>query len=319
MRIVHTTLVVNEKERAALHALAPDAHIRVIENGIDLTSFLPEGPPEASASVVFCGVMNYGPNVLGAIWLAREVWPLVRASRPDAQLTLIGASPTSAVKGLANDAFGIVVTGTVPDVRPYLQRAAVAAAPLRVARGVQNKVLEAVASGLPCVVTQQVAAGLPRELSPACRIGATAEEFASSLIALLNRTPSERRAEAVAADLQPLQWSARLQPLMPLLATAAARRRSVGDAAGDSRSQRQANRLLTERLGGPEHVLQLLRQSPHWRSALSLFVLWDRALERCETVCERSCRERRSSAAGAPRPGSMEGLVGCSGWFLRFG
>jgi sugar transferase (PEP-CTERM/EpsH1 system associated) len=221
MRKVFATLVVNQKERAALEALAPESTIIAVENGVDLSSFMPTGAPVESATVVFCGVMNYGPNVRGAVWLAREVWPLVRASRPDAQLTLIGASPSSEVTGLASQSTGVAVTGTVADVRPYLWDAAVAAAPLQVARGVQNKVLEAVASGLPCVVTPPVAEGLPREVAPACRIGSTAEEFASCLVELLSRTPAARRAYAAAANLQPLHWSARLQPLMPLLEAAA--------------------------------------------------------------------------------------------------
>ena len=119
------------------------------------------------------GVMNYAPNVEGAVWLAREVWPIVRSARPDARLTLIGASPSAEVVALASDRTGVVVTGTVPDVRPYLWRAAVAAAPLQIARGIQNKVLEAVAAGLPCVVTPQVAEGLPREVVPACWTGST--------------------------------------------------------------------------------------------------------------------------------------------------
>jgi sugar transferase (PEP-CTERM/EpsH1 system associated) len=225
MRKVFRTLVVNEKERAALHALAPDSNVLVMENGVDLAAFVPNGNPESSNQVVFCGVMNYGPNVQGAVWLARDVWPIVRRSRPDAQLILIGASPTSDVTALANDGSGIAVTGTVDDVKPYLWRAAVAAAPLHVARGVQNKVLEAIAAGLPCVVTREVAEGLPADVAPACQVGSTPEDFASSLVDFLGRSADERRAWAARANLQPLQWSARLRPLMPLL-DAAARSRS---------------------------------------------------------------------------------------------
>jgi polysaccharide biosynthesis protein PslH len=221
MRSVYTTLVVNEKERGALRTVAPDSPILVMENGVDLSSFAAKTAPQDSASVVFCGVMNYGPNVDGAVWLTREVWPIVRSARPDARLTLIGASPSPQVSVLASDRAGVVVTGTVPDVRPHLWGAAVAAAPLLVARGIQNKVLEAVAAGLPCVVTPQVADGLPREVVPACRTARTAAEFAGVLIDLLNRPAVERRRLAAAADVSLLQWSARLRPLMPLLEGAA--------------------------------------------------------------------------------------------------
>ena len=103
MRRAFTTLVVNEKERAALAALSPSCRIRIIENGVDLDAFKPQGNPRDSASVVFCGVMNYSPNEQGAVWLAREVWPLVRIARPDARLVLVGSSPSPGVRSLASE------------------------------------------------------------------------------------------------------------------------------------------------------------------------------------------------------------------------
>ncbi len=223
-----TTLVVNEKERGALLALGPARPVIVMENGVDLESFVPSGPPRPSASIVFSGVMNYGPNVEGALWLAREVWPIVRAARGDAQLVLIGASPSAEVSRLASPDSGVVVTGTVPDIRPFLWQAAVAAAPLQLARGVQNKVLEAVAAGLPCVVTRQVAEGLPPEVAPACRTAASSQEFAALLVEQLGRTPVERRAQAARANLRPVAWPTRLKPLMPLLEAAVRSAREAG-------------------------------------------------------------------------------------------
>jgi sugar transferase (PEP-CTERM/EpsH1 system associated) len=221
MRRAFATLVVNEKERAELLSLTPDAPVIVMENGVDLAAFARTGTRDQSSTVVFCGVMDYEPNVQGARWLASEVWPRVRAARPDARLMLIGASPSPAVTALASESDKVVVTGTVPDVKPYLWSAAVAAAPLQVARGVQNKVLEAVAAGLPCVVTSQVADGLPREVGAACRVGASSGEFAEALIDLLARSWADRLALAGTADLSALAWSNRLKPLGPLLTRAA--------------------------------------------------------------------------------------------------
>jgi hypothetical protein len=109
------------------------------------------------------------------------------------------------------------MTGTVADVRKYLWSAAVAAAPLRIARGVQNRVLEAIAAGLPCVVTPEVAGGLPKEIESACVVGHDAKGFASALISFLKCSPRERRERAPCADLTPLPWSTRLKPLLPLL------------------------------------------------------------------------------------------------------
>ena len=211
------TLVTTEAEREALRALAPDARIEVVENGVDASSLEPNAPPSASQTVVFCGVMNYPPNEEGAVWLAQEVWPRVRQARPDARLELVGSFPTPRVQQLANPAAGVVVTGHVADVRPHLWRAAVAAAPLLTARGVQNKVLEAVAAGLPVVVTPAVDAGLPVEVRAACRLADAPEAFADALLDLLASAPSERRQVASRADIASISWPRRLAPLESML------------------------------------------------------------------------------------------------------
>ena len=223
MRTAGATLAVNERERQMLADLAPDARIEVVPNGVDLERFLPEGPPAARAQVVFTGVMDYAPNVEGALWLGQHVWPLVRATRPDARLEIVGANPARAVRSLHAPGFGIEVTGTVPDVRPHVWGSAVAAAPLHTARGVQNKVLEAVAAGLPCVVTTAVWEGLPDEVRPACTLADTPQAFADAVLGLLAMTPPERRAIANRANLAQLRWQARLATLVPILREAARR------------------------------------------------------------------------------------------------
>jgi sugar transferase (PEP-CTERM/EpsH1 system associated) len=219
-RRARASLVTTDRERDALLALAPEVRVEVIQNGVDLEAFLAPGPPGTSPAVVFCGVMNYAPNETAALWLAREVWPLVRVERPDARLTIVGASPTAAVSALAA-APGVSVTGSVPDVRPYLWEAAVAVAPLMTARGVQNKVLEAVAAGLPCVVTNVVAAGLPPEVMPACTVAGSAPDFARAIVRLLAAAPGDRRALAARATVAELGWRQRLAPLPGLLSAAA--------------------------------------------------------------------------------------------------
>jgi sugar transferase (PEP-CTERM/EpsH1 system associated) len=210
------TMVVTEPERDTLRRLAPRARIEVIGNGVDVASLAPAGPPSELPVVVFCGVMNYAPNVEGARWLAREVWPIVRRARPDARLQIVGADPLDSVRALAG-VEGVEVTGSVPDVRPYLWNAAVSAAPLLTARGVQNKVLEALAAGLPVVVTPVVAEGLPEVVRPACPAGPTAERFAQEVLRLLALPGAARRARATAVDLSPLGWDRRLEPVLGLL------------------------------------------------------------------------------------------------------
>ena len=222
MRRAAVTLVVNARERDEAVSIVPDARIEVIENGVDFESLRSPRPPASEPVVVFCGVMDYAPNVDGAVWLARQVWPLVRARRPDGRLELVGAHPARAVQALASARNGIVVTGSVPDVRPYLWRAAVAAAPLQTARGVQNKVLEAVAAGLPAVVTPAVMSGLPPEVAVACVVAASPEEFAEAIIDSLGRTPETRRALAKSVDLGMLIWSRRLGTLRGIVEGAVA-------------------------------------------------------------------------------------------------
>jgi sugar transferase (PEP-CTERM/EpsH1 system associated) len=166
-RIARETTVVNERERDALLAICPDARVEVVANGVECDRLQPFQPPASEPSVVFSGVFNYAPNVEGALWLAQEVWPRVRAVMPAARLTLAGAHPVRSIRRLGGNDHSIEVTGEVPDIRRYLWRAAVSVAPLLTARGVQNKVLEAVAAGLPAVVTPAVWDGLPAEVLPA--------------------------------------------------------------------------------------------------------------------------------------------------------
>jgi glycosyltransferase involved in cell wall biosynthesis len=102
--------------------------------------------------------MDYWPNIDGVRWFAVEVLPQLRAAHPRVHFTIVGMRPTAAVKALA--CAGVTVTGTVPDVRPYLQHAAIVVAPLRVARGVQNKILEAMAMARPVVATEACGTGV---------------------------------------------------------------------------------------------------------------------------------------------------------------
>jgi len=220
-RRASAVLVVNERERASLAARVPDARVLTVSNGIDVSSFRPAGPPAQTARVVFCGVFNYRPNERGAIWFANEVWPTIRAQRPDAVLTLVGAQPTSQVMKLAERDRSIEVTGSVPDVRPWLWNSAVAIAPLAEARGLQNKVLEALAAGLPTVTTRIVADGLPQSVLAGCRVADTPGDFAAAVLASLAIAPEQRRDIAMSADLTGLQWEDQLRPLGGLLAAAA--------------------------------------------------------------------------------------------------
>jgi glycosyltransferase involved in cell wall biosynthesis len=170
-------------------------------------------PPTAAPRVVFCGVMDYAPNLEGMTWFVREVWPKVRAVRPDATLAVVGQRPTDAFKSLCNGDASITVTGRVDDVRDWLWGAAVSVAPLHVARGVQNKALEAIAAGLPVVMTEAVAAGLPPVAAYASLVANTPQRFADHVVDVLSRTPAERRSVALSSDLSSLTWDRTLDAL----------------------------------------------------------------------------------------------------------
>lgn len=216
------TLVINERERDALRTITTTARVRVIANGIDTAAFRPPTEtPSTSAAVVFCGVMDYAPNSEGVCWFVREVWPLVKASRPDATFIIVGARPTPRVQDLAREDTSITVTGAVPQVQPYLWRSAVSIAPLHVALGLQNKVMEALAAGLPAVITPSVQQGLPAPVRRGCIEASTSAEFAEAVLTLLNRSPAERRELATRANIGQFTWESALQPLEDTLREAA--------------------------------------------------------------------------------------------------
>lgn len=221
------TLVVNEREAQSLRRLAPGADVRVLPVGVDVAGLRPRGSACEAPRVVFCGVMNYAPNIEGVLWFVRDVWPLVRTRRPDAQFHVVGSDPTTAIARLASPETGVEVTGGVETVQPYLWDSAVSVAPLKTARGVQTKVLEAVAAGLPSVVTTQVFEGLPDEIHAACRVADSASAFAEQILTLLSMRPAERRGIAERASLSSLDWPSRLMPLQEILATAAEQHQRV--------------------------------------------------------------------------------------------
>lgn len=129
-------------------------------NGVDNSFFAPVEDVEYDPdTLVFVGRMDYYPNQQAMFNFCRDVWPLLRARRPTLKLQIVGAEPSKAVLALG-DLPGVTVTGTVPDVRPYVTRAALTVAPLRIARGTQNKILEAMSMGIPVVASELAAAGV---------------------------------------------------------------------------------------------------------------------------------------------------------------
>ena len=178
---------VTEAEADLFRRAAPESASRVdaISNGVDAEFFSPDhvlASPYSAAEVpvVFTGAMDYWPNIDGAVWFAADVMPRVKQLYPEARFYVVGRSPDATVQALVNDG-STVVTGTVPDVRPYLKHAAVVVAPLRIARGIQNKVLEAMAMARPVIASPGAAEGLEVTDGDELLIASTAAEWTTTV------------------------------------------------------------------------------------------------------------------------------------------
>ena len=157
--------------------------MHALGSGVDIDYFRPASSDSSqSRDIVFTGAMDYLPNIDAVQWFARNVWPRL-AHVPDVTFTIVGSRPVAAVRALAQIR-GITVTGTVPDVRPFLRQAALVVVPLRIARGMQNKVLEAMASGIPVVATPGTIEAFNSAEIPV-RVASNPEEFADAITSLL--------------------------------------------------------------------------------------------------------------------------------------
>ncbi len=181
-------LLVSEAEADLFRRLAPEvaARTHAVANGVDADYFSPAHQfPDPFAPggprLVFTGTMNYRPNVDAVTWCANEILPMIRQALPQASLTIVGAKPSPEVQALERPG-EIAVTGGVPDVRPYMQYADVIVAPLRMARGIQNKVLEGMAMAKPVVTTSKGLEGIAALAGKHLLVADTAAEFADAVI-----------------------------------------------------------------------------------------------------------------------------------------
>lgn len=161
--------------------------LRAMSNGVDLDYFSPApalAMPASPPTLVFTGVMDYWPNVEGVTWFVDRVWPAIQAGAPGARVQIVGSRPTKDVQRLGTVP-GVTVTGFVEDVRDYLGAATACIAPLRIARGVQNKVLEAMAMGRAVVTTPQAFEGLRAENGRDIVVAEGEAAFAEAVLGLL--------------------------------------------------------------------------------------------------------------------------------------
>jgi polysaccharide biosynthesis protein PslH len=184
------TLVCTEAEAELLRSRAPVGRIEVLQNFLDAayydpTRFVAPGHiRELQPYLVFSGSMDYRPNVDAALFFCREVFPLIRQAMPELRVVIAGRNPHPSVAALGSDP-AIRVTGTVADMRPYIWGASAAVVPMRIARGVQNKILEALASGTPVVSTSAAAMALPTAVRSLLRVADSPQAIAGTVLDLV--------------------------------------------------------------------------------------------------------------------------------------
>jgi sugar transferase (PEP-CTERM/EpsH1 system associated) len=218
------TLFVSEAETTRFLALAPESKDRIgwIDNGVDLERFSPKHTfaspfSKGSTNIVFTGTMSYWPNIDAVTWFAETVLPLVRQKHPSANFYIVGGTPSRTVLRLGKTP-GIVVTGRVPDIRAFIAHADVAVAPLRIARGTQNKILEAMAMARPVVATPEGFEGLRAVPGRDLLVAKTPDAIARSISDVLeNRYPNLGSAARKAVE-QYHDWQRTLPALDSLIA-----------------------------------------------------------------------------------------------------
>jgi sugar transferase (PEP-CTERM/EpsH1 system associated) len=165
-------------------------------NGVDATYFSPGDEAYDPALISFVGRMDYSPNQECMLAFCATVWPRLRQQRPDLKLSIIGAAPSAAVKALAALP-GVTVTGSVPVVRPYVRQSALMVAPLNIARGTQNKILEAMAMGVPVVTSRVAAGGVDAVPGEHFLVAGSPQQYVDAIVRLMH--DREERARFAAA------------------------------------------------------------------------------------------------------------------------
>jgi sugar transferase (PEP-CTERM/EpsH1 system associated) len=207
-------LAVSEADSETLERLYPDAirrPVQIVPTGVDTEYFTPAAcpSPAASRSVVFTGSMDWLPNEDAMLFFCRETLPLIRREEPGVTLSIVGRAPTPAVSALARQ-HGVIVTGRVEDVRPYVRDAAVYVVPLRIGGGTRLKIFEAMAMGKAVVSTGVGAEGLPVTDGEQVWLADQPQAFASAVVSLLRDVHRRRHLEeaARALVLERYDWSA---------------------------------------------------------------------------------------------------------------
>ena len=234
--------VVTEAEADLFRRLIPQGKVSVVANGVELERFSEKPRVPSPVELAFVGVMDYGPNIEAVTFFTEAIWPQVRKRHPSARFNIVGARPTREVKALA-EVDGVTVTGFVNDVRDYLATAALVVVPLKIARGIQNKILEAMAAGAPVLTTPVAAKGLPEGARHTLFVEQRDPKvFLQALLALLDDPQAlQRKAEAAQAFVRDhCTWESNVDILEDLILQA---KNGVSAQDVSVTARREANRV----------------------------------------------------------------------------
>ena len=184
-RAVKNVVAVSDVDAAFMRNEYRARKVDAIATGVDLEYFTPQGPAATISDLVFVGSMDWMPNIDGAKWFVRNILPLIRKRKPDCSVMFAGRKPTNAILNLAEQDSLIQVSGTVPDIRPYVWGAAVSIVPLRIGGGTRLKIFESMAAGTPVVSTMLGAEGLPVEPGTHLLVADNPADFAESCLRLI--------------------------------------------------------------------------------------------------------------------------------------
>lgn len=185
-RMVRYTIAVSREDASRMATMFGVSNVSDVPTGVDVEYFAPPPSSPPVADLVFVGSMDWLPNIDGMRFFVGEVLPLIRKSRPDCSLAIVGRLPTPEISAYAAADPNITVTGTVPDVRPYLWGSSVSVVPLRIGGGTRLKIYEAIAAKVPVVSTAIGAEGLDIKAPEHFRLADTAQQFADACLELLN-------------------------------------------------------------------------------------------------------------------------------------
>jgi sugar transferase (PEP-CTERM/EpsH1 system associated) len=209
-----------EAELDTLRSFNAARHSDWFPNGVDAEFFCPTDEPYDPDQICFIGRMDYYPNQQAMMFFCNDVLPLIQARRPGTRLTIVGAEPSAEIKSLARKT-GVTVTGTVPDVRDYVRGSALSVAPLAIARGTQNKILESMAMGVPVICSKNAAGGVDAVPGQHLLIAENPDQYVDSIVRVLE-DPDQRSALSVAARQRVLSnhsWSASMNKLDAIVDT----------------------------------------------------------------------------------------------------